>query len=83
MTLKEKLYGARYRVAIALPTVMALVLAVSATSLNTSVSDLLYAVADIMPHLVSLVVAAVPVIVVIALATFITSFLSGIVKKIS
>jgi len=38
--------------------------------------------AAMFPSLVDLVVAAIPVVVVIALATFIVSFLDKIVKKI-
>jgi hypothetical protein len=80
--LKTKLVEMKYRFAIYSTVLMALVGYASAGALNTSISDILYAMADLFPSLVDLIIAAVPVIIVIALATFITSFLSSIVSKL-
>ena len=82
MTLKEKLYEMRYRIALYSAMMMGLVSFASAGALNTSISDILYSMASLFPSLVSLVVAAVPVIIVISLAAFIVSFLNGIVNKL-
>ena len=50
--------------------------------LNASIGPIIDSMAAMFPSLVSLVIAAIPVVVVIALATFIVSFLDKIVKKI-
>jgi hypothetical protein len=82
MTLKEKLYEMRYRIALYSGMIMGLVSFASAGALNTSISDILYSMASLFPSLVDLVVSAVPVIIVIALAAFIVGFLNGIVNKL-
>ena len=80
--LKSKLVLAKYRLAVLAATMVGLVASVSAGALNTSISDLLYEVTTLFPSLVDLVIAAIPVIVVIALAAFIVGFLDGIIKKL-
>lgn len=80
--LKTKMMEVRYRIAVLAVMMTGLVASVSAGALNTSVSDLLAAVTTLFPSLVDLVIAAIPVIVVIALAAFIVGFLDGIIKKL-
>jgi len=80
--LKTKLVEMMYRLAVYSTVLMALVGYASAGALNDSISTILDAMSDLFPSLVNLVIAAVPVIVVIALAAFIVGFLDGIIKKL-
>jgi hypothetical protein len=80
--LKAKLVLARYRLAVLTAMMVGLVASVSAGDLNDSISALLASVTGLFPSLVDLVVAAIPVIVVIALAAFIVGFLDSIIRKL-
>ena len=82
MTLKDKIKEYKVRILLTVPGVLALVTMASAGELNTTISDLLYGVANIFPSLVDLVIAALPVLVIIALAGFIVGFLDTILQKI-
>ena len=82
MSLTETVKAYRNRILLTVPMIVALVATASAGELNTSISDLLFGVADLFPSLVDLVIAALPVLVIIGIASFIVGFLDSILTKI-
>ena len=77
--------GARVKLAVVslLLTFGALVSVVSAATLDLSgVTDLIDEIVLIMPAMVAMIIAAVPVIIIIALAAFILGFLDQILANI-
>jgi hypothetical protein len=79
--IKECVSGARFKLAIAMPVILALVASASAIDFS-GITDLLDEIILIFPALVAMVVASIPIIVVIALMAFILGFLDTIVSKI-
>jgi len=78
---KEKVSENRTRLTMLAVTLMGMVASVSAVDF-TAITTLVNEIVLIMPYIVAMVIAAIPIIVVIALAAFIIGFLDSIVKKI-
>jgi len=78
---KEKVSENKTRITMLVVTLMGMVASVSAVDF-TAITTLVNEIVLIMPYIVAMVIAAIPIIVVIALAAFIIGFLDSIVKKI-
>jgi hypothetical protein len=79
--LKEKASENKARMLMVAVTLMGMVASVSAIDFS-AITDLIDEIVLIMPSMIAMVVAAIPIIVVIALAAFIIGFLDSIVRKI-
>jgi len=79
--LKEKVSENKARISMLFITLVGLISGVSAVDLS-GITDLIDEIVLLMPAVVAMVIAAIPIIVVIALAAFIVGFLENIVRKI-
>jgi hypothetical protein len=80
---KAKEYYSENKTRITTAAVMVLGMIASVSAVDFSaITDLVDEIVLIMPSMIAMVVAAIPIIVVIALAAFIIGFLDSIVKKI-
>lgn len=86
MTLKEKALGViasvKMRIAVASVMLTGLVGMASAATINDTVGPLLQGLAELFVPILAMIVAAIPIIVTLAVVTFILGILARILGKI-